>query len=469
MGTWRTVFHTTADIVVRSRWVLLVYVFALSISGGSFLTRGLGVGMVVMLGFIAGAYFVLKTCIVRAAYVVPVTPRERWLVVMTLVSILMPLCLVVGTLVGSLYPWARPADEVLEPLLVATGTAWAYCSVAVLWLPLFEAAARVELIPQVELNGRKVRPRFEAKFLFVLILFGVGLAALWLPLKLADHLPVRFSDFTAAKGAVAALGGFGALFAWWYTPAAHVPGLPRSIDALQPRTDPDLRRIRRLDQLTGPARLLVPQGLLVGTGTMAVLVLNALASRFFGSYFGDLDDGTKWFAAAVVGLSFIAPFNSMRRLLRIVPLPVGARVWLPIAGQALNACAVILCVLLIQQFADTPWPTGAMMESAMLLFGLSSVGAALVSRFELQPSRDGRAKAGPLAMGLAIGSANIVADIWKRVVPPSAEGTVAVTVGMASLLIAVLLLSQPTIRRRASASSPPPSSSQTSSQPAASS
>lgn len=105
----------------------------------------------------------------------------------------------------------------------------------------------------------------------------------------------------------------------------------------------------------------------------------------------------------------------------------------------------------------------------MLLFGLSSLGAALVSRFELQPSRDGRAKAGPLAMGLAIGSANIVADIWKRVVPPSAEGTVAVTVGMASLLIAVLLLSQPTIRRRASASLPPPSSSQTSSQPAASS
>lgn len=152
-----------------------------------------------------------------------------------------------------------------------------------------------------------------------------------------------------------------------------------------------------------------------------------------------------------------------------MPLPVGARVWLPIAGQALNACAVILCVLLIQQFADTPWPTGAMMESAMLLFGLSSVGAALVSRFELQPSRDGRAKAGPLAMGLAIGSANIVADIWSRVVPQASEGLVAVIVGVASLLTAALLLSRPTIRRRASASLPPPSSSQPSSQPVASS
>ncbi len=470
MSTWRTVFHTTADIVVRSRWLLLAYIVASALSGGHLATSRLGVGVVLTWSLMLGGHLAISALTVRQTFVVPITVRERWLVVMGFVSVVMPLCLSSGTTIGLAFPWAMPAAHAFEPLLFASLLTWGYTSVGLLWLLVFDAATRHQLIPEVDLNGRKIRPRFESGLLRLLIVFAVAAAVVWLPLKLADHLPLRFSDFTAVKGVVAALVGLGALFAWWYTPADHVPGLPRSLQTFQPPTDPQVRRIRRLDRLSGPLRLLVPQALLVGAGTVAALASFAVAMQFFGTYLStDTDDAPRWFAAAVVGLSFMAPFNSMKRLLCVAPLPVGARVWFPIAGQALNTCAVVLGVQLLRLLGSLPWPTDVIAEFSLLLFGLASLGAALVSRFELQPSHDGRAKAGPLAMGLAMGSANIVADIWKRVVPESVEGLVALAVGVAALLIAVLLHSRPTVRRRPSASSRPPSSSQPSSQPAASS
>jgi hypothetical protein len=449
--------------------MLLAYVVASALSGGHLVTNRLGVGVVLTWSLMLGGHLAIGALTVRSTFVVPITVRERWLVVMGFVSVVMPLCLTLGTTVGLALPWANPAVFVFEPLLVATLLTWGYTSVGLLWLLVFDAATRRRLIPEVDLVGRKIRPRFDGGLLRLLIVIAVGAAAVWLPLKLRDFLPLRFSDFTAVKGAVAALVGLGALFAWRFTPVDHVPSPPRSPQTLEPITDPQVRRIRRLDQLSGPARLLVPQALLVGAGTIAVLTLNGLAAQFFGSFFGDLDNLASYFGVAVVGLAFAAPFNSMRRLLRVMPVPIGARVWFPIAGQALNTLAVVLGVQLFRTFADTLWPANAVLEFTAMLFGLAALGAALASRFEFQPGHDGREIAGPLAMGLAMGSANIVADIWKRVVPESVEGLVAVAVGVVALLIAVLLLSRPTVRRRPSASSRPPSSSRPSSQPAASS
>ncbi|MGE3343973.1 MAG: hypothetical protein AB7L71_11105 [Vicinamibacterales bacterium] len=470
MGQWQTVFHTTADIVVRSRWVLLTYVFVVALTGGHLFTRPTGVAFALTWSLIVGAYTTGRGLVLRASFVVPISVRERWLIVLSIPSIVMPLCLGVGTAVGLVLPWARSASDVPQPLGLTMAMVWAYSSIAVLWLPVLDAAVRLRLAPVFDLTGRKVTPRFEGGSLWLVALFGLLLVVMMMPSWLARSLPLHVSDLTGGTGAVAALIGVAAIFAWRFTPADHVPGHRRSPQTLEPQTDPDVRRLRRLDHLTGPARLILPQAMLVGVGTVAALASFAVTMQFFGTYLStDTDDAPQWFAAAVVGLSFIAPFNSMRRLLRIVPLPVGARVWLPIAGQALNTCAVILGVLLIQQFADTPWPTGAIVEFAVLLFGLASLGAALASRFEIQPGHDGRQFARPLAIGLAMGSANIGADIWRRVVPESTEGLVAVVLGVVALLIAVLLFSRPTVRRRPSASSRPPSSSQPSSQPAASS
>lgn len=313
MGTRRTVFHTTADIVVRSRWVLLTYVFVVALTGGHLFTRPTGVAFALTWSLIVGAYTTGRGLVLRASFVVPISVRERWLIVLSIPSIVMPLCLGVGTAVGLVLPWARSASDVPQPLGLTMAMIWAYSSIAAMWLPVLDAAVRNRLAPVVDLTGRKVTPRFEGGFLWLVALFGLLLVVMMLPNWLARSLPLHVSDLTAGTGAVAALIGVAAVFAWRFTPADHVPGHRRTLQTQGPQTDPDVRRVRRLDQLSGPARLLVPQALLVGTGTMAVLVLNALASRFFGSYFGDLDDGTKWFAAAVVGLSFIAPFNSMRR------------------------------------------------------------------------------------------------------------------------------------------------------------
>lgn len=445
--------------LVRRGWAVLLILGGVAFLSAGYLTQhSVGTNVTLLLMMTLGAH--LATFLsVRVIHVLPTTPRERWLTALSVGGVVMPTTWLVGSVLGLLLPWAQPAATAIEPLALVTMFAALYCVGATLLVPAFEGAGRVEPAAEVQLRETGARPRIETSgFGRMLVLMGIAALLVVAPLRWGHLIPLSLSGFTLVSTAIVVVVAGVALWAVLWTPARPVflPTRGLSADVLGPPDSYLLAQKRRLDYLTGPARVLVPSFLGLTLASVLVMAAASLAAYFLEASSGEIRTAMsetgmlileptgvsassrsfhKNFAALVMFLSLASPLAGLHRLLVLMPLSRLARIALPIGGQALNVSGLWLGVIIHHVVATGAWPTTVRGEFWLLAIGTAAFLHALADRFDWTKRLEDKSgfRRGAV-FGGAIGVSGILFEVWPRVVP--AESQLEIVVGLAALSIA---------------------------------
>ena len=448
--------------VVRRGWAVLAILGAVAfLSAGRLTQHPVGTSVAMVLALFLGGHLVGTFLPLRPIHVLPITTRDRWRAAVVVMAVALPLTWFTGSLAGMLLPWGRGSTTV-EPLVIVTLFTALYSTAALLWLPAFQSAGHWEPTAEIDLKGTSTRPKLEPRGLGrMLLLLGVAIALLLAPLRWSHLVPLQFADFSPLSSTLFVVIGLLALGAILWTPPDTTlqPTRGLSADVLGPPDRYTLFHKRRLDRLTGPARVLVPSIVGVTLATLGVLLVWALLAYFVFTESSELATalrevdllvfeppvdgrtagGRSKFGLAIVILALGAPLGSLYRLLTVLPMSRQFRIALPILGQAGNFVGVWIALITFHVFVTGSWPASVAAEVWVLAVGVTALLHALADRFNWTRFGDTSGAQRGILLGLAGGGTNLAINIWSAAVPAHVHTPLALTIGLVSLVGAVAL------------------------------
>jgi hypothetical protein len=448
--------------VVRRGWAVLAIMGGVAfLSAGHLTQHPVGTSVALVLALFLGAHLIETFLPLRPIHVLPITTRDRWRAALGVMAAAVPLTWFIGSLAGMLLPWGRGSATV-EPLVIVTLFTALYSTAALLWLPAFQSAVRLEPTAEIDLKGTSRRPKVEAKgFGRMLLLLGVAIALLLAPLRWSHLVPLQFADFSPLSSALFVVVGLLALGAILWTPPDTTlqPARGLSADVLGPPDRYTLFHKRRLDRLTGPARILVPSIVGVTLATLGVQVLTALFGYFvvadstdlttalrevnllvFEQYqAGGRSSGRGTVVILIVILALGPLFGGLHRLLTVLPTSRQFRIALPVLGQASVLTGIWAALISFHVLVTGSWPASVAAEMWVFAVGATSLLHALADRFNWSSFADTSGAKRGVIIGSSIGGTNIIIAIWSATIPAHIHAPLVLTIGLVSLVGALAL------------------------------
>ena len=447
--------------VVRRGWAVLAILGAVAfLSAGRLTEHSVGTSVAMVLALFLGGHLIGTFLPLRPIHVLPITTRDRWRAAVVVMAVALPLTWFTGSLAGMLLPWGRGSATV-EPLVIVTLFTALYSTAALLWLPAFQSAVRLEPTAEIDLKGTSTRPKLEPRGLGrMLLLLGVAIALLLAPLRWSHLVPLQFADFSPLSSALFVVVGLLALGAILWTPPDTTlqPARGLSADVLGPPDRYTLFHKRRLDRLTGPARVLVPSFVGVMLATLGVQVLTALFGYFvvaestglttalrevnllvFEQYQARGSSGRGTVVILIVILALGPLFGGLHRLLTVLPISRQFRIALPVLGQASVLTGIWAALISFHVLVTGSWPASVAAEMWVCAVGATSLLHALADRFKWSSFADTSGAKRGIIIGSSMGGTNIIISIWSATVPAHVHTPLALTIGLVSLVGAVAL------------------------------